>query len=1116
MLDFVNLHCHTNIGSPYDALGTPKEWVSAAMLLGMDSMAITEHGNMNSLADFVLAVQAINKEGGSFKPIYGVEFYFIKDVNDRIEAKRALDNDKLTDKEIVANRKTLKRRYHLVVWATNPVGLKNLYRLVSESHKEPYFYYKPCIDFNLLKKYSEGLAGSSACVYGPIGGLYTYQVLSCGMKEQDAFVNINNVNKYFKSVFNGNWFNEIQWNALPQQTVQNLIVIQSARMNNIPLISTVDSHFIKKQDWKSREFYFAMKYMRGNEDEEREYEFPETSDVLLHDLSLKNGDLVWASYKNYSQKMNQTYDDGLVRESITNTRSVQEMIEPFYPDQSIRMPSFIMEQYKNEPIEEIRNICYTKMKELGRHEKIYIDRLEHELKLIQHRGFEKYFLTMREIVSEARKIMGLGVARGSAAGALTSYLLEITQVDPIKFDLSFARFLTYDVNGYPDIDFDCADPLALKEHLIQKWGKEKLAFVSNWNLLSFKTLVKDLSRFFGIPFQEANDMTKIAYEETWRALVAENLNLEKTHIITLEEILKHSFAAKQYFDRYPHLLEHIKILSGQVRDVSTHAGGIIIGDNLKEELPLISKNGKYQTPWPEGQARRLLEPMGFVKYDVLGVSTIDMIMKTLEKVLIKQGKPHLFENVVNFYNEKLHPDKIIFEDQKVYDNIFGQGNFVGVFQFSQDGMQDLARKFKPKTLIDLAVVTSIYRPGPLSAGVDKMYLEARSGRSKFENFGSSVFSEVTKSTNGFIIFQEQISSLFSAMVPEISDDEGQKVRKLLTKKKGGDLEKLQPYKEKLFDACLSVGMATKKIEDMWDMIVGYSSYLFNKSHAVSYSMITYQCAYLNTYCPREWVSSVLDVEFPLKKNEIVKEVKRSGYKVSTIKYGISRESWYIDENNIVYPPYWVLKGVSKDVAEVIMNEKIENIFDLYILSKTNKKAFRKNVIKVLIQCGVFDHLFVNKKINKKGMLDFLDKNKKQIYSLPHFEEVLEFYCRGILEFSDLDVGIALKENTEIFYERYFYPKSVVEDCVKNGILPASRLGRYVEPGEYIIYIDSITNFSGAFKVEIIDEYGEYKNLFSKDRQLQFVKPGNLYFVDLVRKNKTNYFNSIKNVSEFML
>ncbi len=829
MLDFVNLHLHTNVGSPYDALGTPKEWVNAAIELGMDSMAITEHGNMNSLAEFVLTVQDINKDGYKFHPIYGVEFYFIKDVGEFLAAKHSLENDTLSEGQIKECRSSLKRRYHLVVWALNEVGLKNLYRLVSESHKEPYFYYKPRVDFNLLKKYADGLGASSACVYSPIGGLYTHQTTVLGIDEQIAFESVNNVNKYFKSIFKGNWYNEIQWNALPQQHTQNHIVIKSALLNDIPIISTVDSHFIKQSDWKSREFYYAMRFMRSSDEDEKEYMFPETATELKHDLSFKNGDLVWASYKNYSNKMGAQYDDGLVRESITNTRGIERLIKQFYPNQEIRMPSFIMEQYTKEPIEEIRDICIKRLDVVGKNEPKYIARLDHELGLIKHRGFEKYFLTMTQIVSETKKIMFSGPARGSAGGSLVAYLLEITQIDPLVFGLSFSRFLTHDAIGYPDIDFDCANPLQAKESLIAKWGEEKLAFVSNWNMLGFKTLSKDLSKFLGIPFQEANDMTKVALDETFQALLVDNPDLEKTYVIKLEEVLEHSPTAIRYFDQYPHVLEHMKTLSGQVRDVATHAGGIIIGDNLKEDMPLIQKNGRYQTPWPEGQAKRLLEPMGFVKYDVLGLGTLGMIEKTIEKILIKKNKPHDLQHIAEFYNEKLHPDKIDFADQRVYEYVFHRGNFVGIFQFSKEGMQDFAKKFKPKSLVNISVVTSVYRPGPLRAEVDKNYLAKRNDPTiKTDNFSSIEFTIATERTDGFIIFQEQISDIVTRLGDGISEDDGQKVRKLLTKKKGGDNEKLKPYIEKFMVGCSQKGVPQETAQRLWDTLQKFSLYGFNE------------------------------------------------------------------------------------------------------------------------------------------------------------------------------------------------------------------------------------------------------------------------------------------------
>jgi DNA polymerase III subunit alpha len=1114
MRDFVNLHLHTNIGSPYDALGTPKEWVQAASDLGMDSFAITEHGNMNSLAEYVLSVQEINKTK-KFKPIYGVEFFFIKDIKEFVLNRSKIEDKNTPEEEKIILRKDIRRKYHLVVWAMNPVGLKNLYQLVSASYKEPYFYYKPRIDFNLLKKYSEGLAGSSACMSGVIGGLYSHLVENLFAAPQDIIGSVDKANKIFKSIFRGNWYNEVQWNAYPRQHAQNKVVIDSALRCGIPLISTADSHFIRKEDWKSREFYFAMKFLRGEDNDEKDYGFSDDVNELMMDLSLKNGDGMWAAYKEYSSKVGMTYDDAIIEESISNTRHVANTLEEFYPDQTTKMPNFIMDQYKDDPITTIKNLCTEALVKFGKDDEQYHSRLQMELNLIEHRKFARYFLTMREIVQEADAVMQVGPARGSASGSLVSYLLGITQVDPIKFDLSFSRFLTFDAIGYPDIDFDCADPLSLKESLIKKWGEEKIVFVSNWNMMGFKNLVKDIAKFYKIAFAETNEMTKTAIEETNAGLMAENPEIQKTYNPKLDEILKYSESARLYFDRYPFLLEHVKTLIGQVRDVSTHAGGVIIGDNLKEDMPLIQKGGKYQTPWPEGQSKRLLEPMGFIKFDVLGIATLQIISKTIEKILSRTQESVTFQDVKEFYKKTLHPDVINFNDQKVYDHVFHKGNWVGVFQFSQEGVQEFCKKFHPTSLVDLSVLTSIYRPGPLAAGVDQMYVEAKKTGSKVQDFGCSGYAKVTQETNGFIIFQEQISSLVSLMGEGISEDDGQKVRKLLTKKKGGDKEKLQPYVEKLYSGCLAAGMKHEDIDKMWDTVSKFAAYGFNRSHAISYSIITYQCAYLNTYYPEEWISSVLDVEFPLKKNEIVQTVMKSGYRIAPVVYGLSSNYWVVKKNT-AYPPFWVIKGISEDAGKFLHETSLSSLFDLYNLHKTKKKTLRTNVVTALVRCGSFDKMFKDKKYNKRAFVEFLEKNKKPIYSENHFEEFMEFFGKGIKEYNSLETGLFLKESTDLFYADKFYPQEVVNQCAQMGIKLASELSGKIVDAEYIFFLDNITNFSGTYMLEIINEDGETKKLFSKDKSLYSLKPGALYFATIKRKNKTLMFTGCKDVKDFMI
>ena len=825
MKPFIPLHTHTNLGSPYDALGSPKEWVDAAILKGIDTMAVTEHGNMNSLAELVLTSQEHEKAGRPFKPIYGVEFYVIKSldawVKDKEIHEQHVASKKKTDNPV--SLASMRATSHLVVWAKNETGLKNLYHLVSLSHKAPYFYRKPRIDLPLLFSHKEGLMGCNACMGGILGNIVR-SMSDLGKNNLEIESALDKTNSYMRSIFGLGWYNEVQWNGFPDQHRLNLFVLASAKRLGIPVITTIDSHYIEPKLWKHREFYYAMKYLRGEEEEKMEIPVSQ-SDVKM-DLSLKTMDEAWASFVQYSQGYDYSAYD--IKETMERTVEVADQVEKFYPDQSPKMPNFIMAQYSNEPIEEIRNMCFAELGAKGLNSEQYKDRLNTELNVIKTRGFGRYFLVMKEIVSKAKSAWLTGPGRGSASGSLVSYLLGITQVDPIRFNLSFSRFLTMDVIGYPDIDFDVADPAGLKQMLIKDWGEEKLAFVSNWNMLKFKNLVKDIGKFFDLPFQEINEMTKASERETIEALQEAGVDIPKVYTPSYEEIKTHSYMAQRFFKKYPFVEEFIEVLSGQVRDVSTHAGGIIIGDDLTKELPLISVKEKYQTPWPEGQNKRMLEPMGFIKFDVLGISTLQVIQRAIEKVLEKQGIEPTFENTSKWYSQNLHPERINFDDQRVYQYVFNQGHWAGVFQFSQEGAQKFCTNADPHSLIDLSIITSIYRPGPLGAGVDKLFLKRKDGEMDDEYvIDNPLYEEVTKATYGFIVFQEQISSLVSKLGEGISEDDGQKIRKLLTKKKGGDFEKLKPYIDKFFLGCNNKNISEDIAIKIWETIKYFCAYGFN-------------------------------------------------------------------------------------------------------------------------------------------------------------------------------------------------------------------------------------------------------------------------------------------------
>jgi len=328
---------------------------------------------------------------------------------------------------------------------------------------------------------------------------------------------------------------------------------------------------------------------------------------------------------------------------------------------------------------------------------------------------------------------------------------------------------------------------------------------------------------------------------------------------TWEEVMEFSTSLKSFLAKYPHIETHVKRLVGQIRSCSRHAGGVVIAEKLNESMPLIYSGGVRQTPWSEGQNVRHLEPMGFIKFDILGLASLRMIEGAIRHILQRHhniAEP-TFEDVQKFYNDNLHPDVVDLNDKSVYQNIFHKGKWAGIFQFTETGAQNFCVRAKPDNIIDLSAITSIFRPGPLSAKVDQHYVSARHNEDMIE-YPCPEFEEVTKETYGFLIFQEQIAMLAHKLGKGISLDEGNMLRKVLTKKgTGKGAEVKNEIYNKFVTGCAEKNLSEREANKLWETFEYFSGYGFNKSHAVSYSILSFQCAWLLNYFPAEWMAAYL-------------------------------------------------------------------------------------------------------------------------------------------------------------------------------------------------------------------------------------------------------------------
>jgi DNA polymerase-3 subunit alpha len=835
-----------------------------------------------------------------------------------------------------------------------------MFKMVSDSYRDENFYRYPRIDLKMLKEHSEGIIASSACLGGVYAGCY-WENREKG--EEAVLEAMRDITRRMMDIFGDRWYGELQWNNIPEQHELNKYIIQMHEEFGLSLVSTADSHYPNPVAWKDRELYKRLGWLgKGRPSWAEDSELPVDVDEIGYELYPKNGDQMWESYKKYSKQCGVEYDDDLVRNSITETHAIAfERIEKFMPDNTVRLPSFVVPAGETAD-SALRKFCWEGLRSKNLHEnEIYTERLEHELRVISDRGFSKYFLTMNKIAEVSNDNMLSGPGRGSAAGALVAYALDITQVDPVKYGLLFSRFLRSDATDYPDIDFDVSDAMGIKELLVEEWGDDVVAPISNWNTLQLKSLVKDISKLYEIPFQEVNKVTGKMLQEAIGPAKKKHGIKAGVYAPTFEEVKEFSPSLQAFLRKYPDVASHIDTLYGQVRSCSRHAGGVVIAEDLDKHMPLISSKSVRQTPWSEGQNVRHLEPLGFIKFDLLGLSTLRMIEGAISHILRRHhgvsNPTHV--DIRKYYDKNLHPDVLNFDDSEVYKNVFHKGRWAGIFQFTENGAQALCKKAKPNSIIDISAITSIYRPGPLSANVDKSYIKAKETPGLI-TYLNDIHRELTEETYGFLIFQEQIAMLAHKLGKNISLDEGNKLRKILTKKGGGSKKKqFDSLRSRFIEGCVEKNIRERDAVEMWEKFEFFSGYGFNKSHAVSYSMISYQCAWLLNYYEAEWMAAFLDKEPETRKEKAINVAKSFGYYIEPLNVNTSGRTWEISADaTTLIQPLTSIKGLGDAAIDQIFAGRPFNKVEDFLFneemrySKLNKKAIdvliRSNAMRTLI------------------------------------------------------------------------------------------------------------------------------------------------------------------------
>jgi DNA polymerase-3 subunit alpha len=927
--EFTSIHNHSHF-SVMDGISLPEEMIKAAKDRGLKSIAITDHGHCHAHADFFLHGK---KQG--VRTIFGVEAYVIDSLEEWRKAKAAHD-DEDEDATNTGSAKSLRRKGHLVLLACNREGLSNLYQLVYKSHKEG-FYGKPRMDLPMLEQHAKGLVASSACM----GGVVSNELWALSRGEQSWDGVREKVHALDRIFGRGRFFLELQFNESPDQSWINEQLVRLHQETGVPLTVTADSHYVNHDDWKAQEVLYMLRGNKTMATRGSDWHFN------IKQLYIKSPEEMWKSFEAFGK----TVPMQVAQDAFANTLLIDSLVEQYEPDTHQRLPTLKGVEHPFKHMGELA-IAELKRRGLDKDER-YVKQLLHELAVIKSKGIANYFLIMRTMISEAKKEMLVGPGRGSAAGSLVCYMLGITDLDPLKHDLMFERFLDPSRVELPDIDTDFEDPDAVKEILRRIFGEDNVASLSSYGTFQIKGLLKDVGRVFDIDHQEINKLNK-RIESELRVLY---VNQDKsTIVIKLEDIERVSPAFNEFVEKYPDAASHLKQLYGRNRHVGRHAAGIIIGDNLPAETAVFTVKDKdtgrmlTQTSFTEGIVNKNISAMGFVKFDLLGLATLRVIHHALGLISERTGKP------VEELRESIRAHNLDLDDMKVLKHVFWDGNFAGIFQFTEKGIRGVSRVVKPDCFEDIVAIAALYRPGPLGAGVDKLYGENKqkhkNGELKFEH---PLLEKILKRTYGCLIYQEQLMQI-ARELGKMEFKDVQRIRKVLLKKDKSKSEEFlkkenDELKGKFIVGCKENGLTEERAEQWWKDMLYFGGYGFNVAHAAAYSVVTMQTAYLATYYPLEFYSALLTRGQSGDMQDYVVDIKKAGVKILPVDVNRSKGSHTVEQGAIRLSLLSVLGVGNSAVPKICEYQPYADFIDFLDRSRATKTA-----ILPLIQAGAFDSL----------------------------------------------------------------------------------------------------------------------------------------------------------------
>lgn len=907
-MKFTHLHLHSHY-SLLDGLSKIDDILDKVKELGMDAVALTDHGVMYGAIEFYEKAKA-----KGIKPIIGCEVY---------EATRTME-----DKDFNIDNK----RHHLILLVKNEKGYNNLVKIVTESHLKG-FYYKPRVDLDLLEKYSEGLIATSACLQGRIPFL-----LLSNKKEEAEEMALK-----YQSIFGKeNYYLELQHHPqIPEQERANKMIIELAKKLDIPLIATNDCHYVNKDDAEAQDIIMLINTGADINDKER-------LSMLGEDFSIKS-----------TEEMIEDFKD--IPEAIENTNKIADACNLELKLGDFKLPYFDVPDNKTGE-EYLKELCYLgiekkynisledkdnpKLKEI-------IERTEYELSVINKTGFSGYFLIVQDFVNWAKSNrIVVGPGRGSAGGSIVAYLTNITNVDPLKYDLYFQRFLNPERISPPDIDLDFTDKRRdeVINYVAQKYGRNKVAQIITFGTMAARGSIRDVGRALGLEYSFCDRMAK---------MVPVGFNLNDT-IEKIDEF-KTLYESDNDAERLINLALKIE---GCARHASTHACGVVISRNPLEDSVPIQHPTQDENSIVTQYEMHAVESMGLLKVDFLGLKNLTIIEETLKRIYAVRG--------IN-----VDIDNLPLDDEKTF-KLLQSGNCVGVFQLESEGMRRYLKQLKPTEIEDIIAMVALYRPGPMQHIPE--YINGKLNRQKVKYLHPRL-ETILGNTYGIPVYQEQIMRIAQEMAG-FTLSEADILRKAIGKK----IEKLLMEQEDKFVTGMKNNNIDEKIAiELWHWIEPFARYSFNKSHAACYAIIAYQTAYLKANYPVEYMAALLTADSSDldRVSILIEECKKMKIEVlpPDINESFSNFSVVPNKNQIRFG-LSAIKNVGYNIVELIINERKENgPFNSIqnFMSRVDNKVLNKKSLESLIRAGVFDTLIERNQIlfNLDNLLEW-SKNSQKI------------------------------------------------------------------------------------------------------------------------------------------